>query len=164
MNFCNGCAEWTSCYLGEAIKLVQQQSARHVFVTPILSCMIHSYVTDGSGEVQRVDTCSIHVPTGKMKGLVCSYQQYKHYTKHGQVSASRHEMLTWHLGPETQETHACSELAPNAQQIKGHNIRSRGCGAQLLFPENKAWCCWVAVLNVTCNANIHLGLTSGFAA
>ena len=84
--------------------------------------------------------------------------------KYGQASASRHEMLTWHLGPETQETHACSELAPNAQQIKGQDIGSRGCGAQLLLPENKAWCCWVAILNVIRNADIHLRLTSGFAA
>ncbi len=94
---------------------------------------------------------------------MCSNQQYKHYTKHGQVSAGEHEMLTWHLGPETQETHACSELAPNAQQIKGQDIGSRGCGTQLLLPENKAWCFWVAVLNVVCNANIHLRLISHFA-
>ena len=59
---------------GEAIKCVQQQSATHASVATMLSCMIQSYVTDGSGQVQ----CPRYVA---FMSLLRLYWDYKRMAK-----------------------------------------------------------------------------------
>ena len=77
----------------------------------------------------------------------------------GMITVNLHAaggVSTWHLWSEAKHAQASSELASNAEQIKGEHIRARGSGPELLVPEHKSGGLGVAKFNLVNDANIHL--------